>query len=256
MVTAGVDIGAKNTRVVLLDDGAVVARAGRRTGFDPPRAAQEAMHDALGQVGSDAGGVAAIVATGSGGEDVAADGRVTAVTAAARAIHTLDARVRTVVEVGAEESRGVRVDERGGVASFVVNERCAAGSGAFIEAMARVLEMSPEEFAGISLESGRSLPMNAQCVVFAESEVVGLVHANTPARDIARAVHDAVAGRIISMVRRIGIEGELALVGGMARNVGFHRSLERAAQREVIVPEHPEFAGALGAALAASEKGG
>ena len=162
--------------------------------------------------------------------------------------------VRTVIDVGAEEGRGIKIEADGKVIDFAVNEKCAAGAGAFAEAMSRALEVSLEEFGQISLKSDKTIPMNAQCAVFAESEVVSLVHAKTPKHDIAKAVHDAIASRIVSMVRRVGINKKIALVGGVSHNPGFLDALERALETEVVVPENPDYIGALGAAIVAGER--
>ena len=157
--------------------------------------------------------------------------------------------------MGADEARAIRVDERGGVVDFAINEKCAAGTGAFVEAMSRALEMSLEDFAKASLESTQVIPMNAQCTVFAESEVVSLIHANTPAGDIARAVHDAMASRVSALVRRIGVEDPVMLGGGAALDVGFVRSLSAAlGEVDIIVPDNAPYLGAHGAALIAWEK--
>jgi len=121
--------------------------------------------------------------------------------------------------------------------------------------MARTLEIPLEQLGEVSLTSERAIPMNAQCAVFAESEVVSLVHSGTPRQDIARAVHDALANRIVSMVRRIGVRQEVVLVGGLARNIGFVDSLTRGLETAVTVAEEPEYVGALGAALHGTEEG-
>ncbi len=149
----------------------------------------------------------------------------------------------------------MKCNEKGKVLDFEINEKCAAGAGSFTEAMSRALELDLKAFGKISLESTKSIPMNAQCAVFAESEVVSLVHAKTPKQDIARAVHDAIASRIISMVRRVGINKAIALVGGVSYNPGFVDSLNRGLEMEVIVPDSPEYVGALGAAIIAAERG-
>ena len=120
--------------------------------------------------------------------------------------------------------------------------------------MARALEVPLEEFGPLSLESDRNIPMNAQCAVFAESEVVSLVHAKTPKKDIARAVHDAIASRISSMVRRVGVEPAVALIGGLAYNVGFIDSLGRDLETELLIPPDPEYTTAIGAAVVAAER--
>ena len=124
---------------------------------------------------------------------------------------------------------------------------------AFTEAMARALEVPLEELGPLSLQSTKAIPMNAQCAVFAESEVVSLIHAKTSKPDMARAIHDAISDRITSMVRRVGLEEKIALIGGVAKNVGFVKSLEDDLKSKVLIPEDPQFVGALGAALVAAD---
>jgi benzoyl-CoA reductase subunit D len=179
---------------------------------------------------------------------------VSDIRAAARGASYFMPSARTVIDVGAEEARGIRVDETGRVLDFAINEKCAAGTGAFIEAISRALEIPLEEMGALSLESKIEIPLNAQCVVFAESEVVSLIHAKTPKQDIVRAVHDAIASRIGSTVRRVGIENDVVLVGGMAHNPGFLNSLKRSLKTEITVPEDPDYVGATGAALEAAQK--
>jgi len=159
-----------------------------------------------------------------------------------------------VVDVGADEARAIKLGDGGKVVDFAINEKCAAGAGAFVEAMSRALEMPLAEFAEASLESTQTIPMNAQCTVFAESEVVSLIHANTPPADIARAVHDAMASRVSTMVRRIGVEDPVVLGGGAALNVGFVKALSEAlGGPDVHVLADAEYLGAHGAALMAWE---
>ncbi|MEM2977355.1 MAG: acyl-CoA dehydratase activase, partial [Thermoplasmata archaeon] len=154
---------------------------------------------------------------------------------------------------GAEEGKCLRCDAAGKVIDFAVNEKCAAGAGSFMEAMARALEVPLEELGPLALKSTKTIPMNAQCAVFAESEVVTLVHQKTAKEDIARAVNDAIADRITSMVRKVGFDPDVVLIGGVARNKAFVEAIKRNLQIQVMVPEDPEYVGALGAALAAAE---
>ena len=247
MTVAGIDVGARNIKVVLLDDGDVIARGIEPAGMDTHAALEKVFAATLERGGVERQGLKRIVATGAGRKDVPfADGEVTEVV-------FLVPSCRTVIDVGAEEGRATRCDERGKVVDFEVNEKCAAGAGTFTEAMARALEVSLEELGKLSLKSENAVPMNAQCTVFAESEVVSLIHQRTPKADIARAVHDAIASRIISMVRKIGFEPDVMLVGGVANNPGFLDSMRRDLETEITVPDAPEFVGALGAALAAAE---
>ena len=169
-----------------------------------------------------------VAATGVGRKAIPfADFLLTEVAADAKGAHALLPAARTIIDVGADEARAIRVDANGKVVDFAVNEKCAAGAGAFVEAMSRALEVGLEEFGRLSTESTESIPMNAQCTVFAESEVVSLIHSNTPQKDIAKAVHDAMAGRVSAMVRRAGLEEAVVIGGGAAHNVGFVKALKR-----------------------------
>ena len=253
MITAGIDVGAKWVKVVVLRDGEVIGRARALTGFEQTESAKTAFDDALRDAGLTAERIDAAAATGAGRRDAPGNPiELTEVTAAAiGAVHVVPS-ARTVIDVGAEEGRAIKVTAEGKVSDFAVNEKCAAGSGAFTEAMARALETPVEEIGALSLKSSRTIPMNAQCAVFAESEVVSLLHAKTPKADIARAVHDAIANRIVSMARKVGINEDVVVIGGVARNVGFIDSVQRELNVKVKVPEDTEYVSALGAALHAA----
>ncbi|MBZ0263978.1 acyl-CoA dehydratase activase [bacterium] len=255
MITVGIDAGAKNIKITFLKDGEVIATGISPSGFDQNAASEALMNETLAKVGLTHSDVDVICSTGAGRKVVPGAKHVlTEVSAMARGSLFLRPDVRTVIDVGAEEGRAIRCNEAGKVEDFAVNEKCAAGSGAFTEAMARALEVSLEELGKLSLTSSASVPMNAQCAVFAESEVISLLHASTPKQDIAKAIHDAIASRIMSMCRRVGINPAIMLVGGVARNVGFVQSLRTAMEEEVFVPDNPEFVGSLGAALIAADR--
>ncbi|MGD2109773.1 MAG: acyl-CoA dehydratase activase [Phycisphaerae bacterium] len=253
MITAGIDIGAKTIKVVLLKDGQIVTKGLAPAGLDTDAATKDAMTAALASAKLKEDGIDRYMATGTGRTSCPfTKETITEVGAAAKgATHVLNT-CRTVIDVGAEEGRTVRCDA-GKVIDFAFNEKCAAGAGTFAEGMARALEVSLEELGPLSLQSKQPVPMNAQCAVFAESEVVTLIHAKTPREDIARAVLDAVASRIISMVRKVGFEKDIVLIGGMALNPGFVEAMKRGLEMDVHVPDDPEYIGALGAALAARE---
>jgi benzoyl-CoA reductase subunit D len=172
----------------------------------------------------------------------------------ARAAVYLFPKARTIIDVGAEEARAVKCDEKGIMIDFVVNERCAAGAGTFIEAMARALEVKLEEMGPLSLKAEQASPINATCVIFGESDVVSLIHRQESKPEIARAIFDAMADRVLSMVHRLGINPDIVLVGGVAKDVGFVASLKRKLGIDILIPEYPEFIGALGAALVAASR--
>jgi benzoyl-CoA reductase subunit D len=255
VTTVGIDMGIQTVKVVVLKDGQVVARAKGFSGFEPTKAAEEVFAQALDAAKVAREEVSLVLSTGSG-MDMApySNGTVSMMGADARAGVFLIPTARTVVDVGAEEARAVKCDERGIMMDFVVNERCAAGAGTFIEAMARALEVKMEEMGPLSLKAERASPINASCVIFGESDVVSLIHRQESKPEIARAVFDAMADRISSMVHRLGINPDVALVGGVAKDVGFIASLKRKLGLEILVPEYPEFVGALGAALTAASR--
>jgi benzoyl-CoA reductase subunit D len=249
-ITAGIDMGSKNVKMIVLKDGQISARGLAPSGFDQKAAAEKVFNDVLRKVGLLRDDIAHIVATGAG-KDVApyANSEISMVGADALGGNFLYPSVRTVIDVGAETSQAVRCNEKGRMIDFVINEKCAAGSGTFIETMARALEVKLEEIGPLSLKAKKTISMNAQCTIFAESEVVSLIHEKTSKADIARAIHDSIANRITSLARRLGIQRDVALVGGVAKNVGFVTSLQKTLGVELLVPEEPEFVGALGAAL-------
>lgn len=258
MIVAGIDVGAKNVHAVLLEDGRVVAKVSVPSGFDHEESAERGLSEAARIAGIDRDAITTIAATGAGRKALAvARQQPTEVAADGRGAAALRPGARTVVDVGADEARAIRLTPQGKVVDFAINEKCAAGAGAFVEAMSRALDMPLDDFSRASLGSTQAIPMNAQCTVFAESEVVSLIHANTPPADIARAVHDAMASRVSAMVRRIGVEDPVVLGGGAALNVGFVKSLSEALGGvDVEVLPDPEYIGALGAALIAWEAGG
>jgi benzoyl-CoA reductase subunit D len=256
MVTVGIDCGARSVKVALVRDGRLLTCVFEVAGGDIGAACEAAYRKALAEAGLSDDDVQYVVATGSGRRLVNfARQQVTEVGADARGAVAFFPEARTVIDVGAEEGRAIRCTAEGRVVDFVINEKCAAGAGVFVETMARVLEVPVEELGQLALKSEQQLRMNAQCAVFAESEVVSLLHARVAKEDIARAICEATATRVATMVRRLGLERECVLIGGMALNVGFVDALRRAlGGGSLLVPEHPQFAGALGAALIAAQQ--
>jgi benzoyl-CoA reductase subunit D len=255
MLVAGIDAGAKNVHVVLIKDGGLVARAAVASGFDHEESAEKGLAEAAAAAGVKREDIELVAATGAGRKALSfAAEQPTEIAADARGAFDLFPDARTVIDVGADEARAIRLGDNGKVIDFAINEKCAAGAGAFVEAMSRALEMPLEDFAMASLDSHEVIPMNAQCTVFAESEVVSLIHANTPPADIARAVHDAMASRVSTMVRRVGVQDPVVLGGGAALNVGFVKSLAEALGGvDIYVLADAEYLGAHGAALIAWE---
>jgi benzoyl-CoA reductase subunit D len=252
VIVAGVDVGGKNLHIIIEKDGEILGKMAGPTGIKKADAVEQLYDEVLKKAGLTRKDVERVVATGSAAKRVAfANGSISDVAADARGVNKLIPTARTLIDVGAEEGRVVKVSSDGRVLDFAINEKCAAGTGTFVEAMSRALEVSVEELAKIALDSTQSIPMNAQCAVFGESEVVSLIHQKTPKPDIARAVMNAIAGRIASLARIVGLEKDVVMVGGMARNAGFVDSFRKNIDLDVRVPEDPDYIGALGAAEAA-----
>jgi benzoyl-CoA reductase subunit D len=255
MITAGIDSGAKNVKAVIMKDGRVAGKAMAPASLNTKAAADQAYDEALRAAGIARKDVSKVLVTGAGrkGCDFA-QGEVAEVSADAKGIRFVMPNVRTVIDVGAEEGRVVRVDQDGGVIDHAINEKCAAGAGTFIEAVARALEIEVEKMADLYDRSTKEIDMNAQCAVFAESELVSLIHSQTAKADIVRAVINAVGDRIVSMIRMVGVENDVAVIGGLALNGGFIKSVEKEMNIRFIVPQDPQYVSAIGAAVAAAEQ--
>jgi benzoyl-CoA reductase subunit D len=253
VISAGIDSGAKNVKAVILKDGKVVGKAMVPAGLDAKAASNQAFDEALNAAGLKRSDVQKVLATGTGKKACDfAQGEITEVSADAKGIRYVVPNVRTLVDVGAEEGRAVRVNEDGNVTDFTINEKCAAGTGTFIEAMARALETQVEMMAELYSQSTKEINMHAQCAVFAESELVTLVHSQAAKPDIVRAVLTAIGDKIVSMMRTIGVENEVAAIGGVALNKGFIKTVEKELNIKITVPADPQFVSAMGAAIAAA----
>jgi len=249
---AGIDVGSLATKCVVVDDdGRAAARAALPTGVAGAAAARRAFDEALADLGAGAGEIARVVGTGYGRARVPfADRAVTEIMCHARGAFEAVGGDVTVVDVGGQDVKAIRVNGRGAVAEFAMNDRCAAGTGRFLEIMARALEMDLLELAAIDPGRPDAAKVNNMCTVFAESEVVGLLHEGAAPAAIAAGILRAVAERVSSLARRLG-GNRYVLSGGVALNRGFAQALAAALGREVEVLPHPQFVGALGAALLA-----
>lgn len=255
MITAGIESGSRHTKTVIMEGDTLLSRWQVRTGFDLRQAARDSLEQALARALTrkiTRQDIHKLAVTGSGKERIdLADLVVEDENAMGKGAVYACPTAGTVADIGYEDGRAARVSPDGKILDAAHNEKCAAGAGSFVETMARLLETDLDEMGPLALTSDQTIPMNSQCVVFAESEVVTLLHSGTPKRDICRAVHDALAERVVSLIRRVGIHGDVVLLGGMGRNPGFITPVEKALGFPVVVPEAPEFGSAIGAAIAA-----
>ncbi|MBU7013370.1 MAG: 2-hydroxyglutaryl-CoA dehydratase [Theionarchaea archaeon] len=249
----GIDIGAATAKLVLLEN-TVVAGIIIPSGFDTVKTAEELVEHGLEKAGILRKDIQCIVATGYGRRMVPmADRTVTEITCHARGAHYLDNEVRTIIDIGGQDSKGISLDATGKVTDFVMNDKCAAGTGRFLEVMARALEVELGELGTLSLKCEEKVAISSTCTVFAESEVISYKNQGKKKEDIIAGVHEAIASRIYAMVHQIPIQEKIMVTGGVALNRGMVRALERKMEKEVEIPGDPQIVGALGAALLGRE---
>lgn len=254
MITAGVDVGAITAKAAICGEGGLLAVAVIQAGYDRATAALQVLDQALAQAGLAREQVACLVGTGYGRVQVPGAARtVTEITCHARGAHHLCPDVRTVIDIGGQDSKAIAVGPGGRVLDFVMNDKCAAGSGRFLEVMARALEVDVAEFGALALSASRRAQISSTCTVFAESEVITHLAAGVPRDEIAAGIHEAIAARIATMAGRISVQDVVVLTGGVARNAGVARMLEEKLGHKILVPEQAQLAGAIGAALIARE---
>ena len=254
-VVAGVDIGSLTAEAVLLKEGCMIASSIVPTGVDSREAAERAMAAALQSAGLRQEELAMIVATGYGRVSAPfADKTVTEITCHGRGAYYFDASVRTVIDIGGQDSKVIRLDEEGKVLDFAMNDKCAAGTGRFLEVMAAALEVDLEELAALSAQASRGTPISSTCTVFAETEVVSLLAGGEDRAEIARGLHESIAARTSSLVFRVGLAETVMMTGGVAKNRAVVKALEERLQVTITVPPEPQIVGALGGALLAWEE--
>ena len=254
MITAGIDSGNRNTKVVVLKNGMLAGKGIVATEFDASKASELAYKAALADSGVQASEVAAVIATGSGQARVGfATDRITEISSAARGVYFALPNVKLVIDVGTEVCRAIKLRPGGQVESYEVNDKCASGAGTFIETMALTLQLSIEEMGALSRKHTKTIPINAQCVVFAESEVISLIHQRVEIADIVHSIHNSIAGRISSLVRKLGIADSIVMIGGPSHNIGLVSCMENVLKKAITVPENTDYISALGAASCAAE---
>lgn len=255
MPVAGVDIGSLTAKAVVLEGTEMLGNSLVLTGHNSRLAGREALEKALEDAGLEEASLDLMIATGYGrhAADFAGE-KVTEITCHARGAHFARPEARTVIDLGGQDSKAIAVDENGKVRDFMMNDKCSAGTGRFLEVMAAALGIELDDLGRISLESESPASISSTCTVFAESEVVSRVAEGVSKVDIVAGIHQAIASRIYAMTVRIPVEERVIMTGGVARNQGVVSALEKKFKTEIIVPEMPQHMGALGAALIAVER--
>ena len=254
MYFAGVDIGSTMTKVALIDEsGNLMSAVKGPTGPEHRQLANEVMRQALEQASLQITDISYIVATGYGRLNVPfADRQITELSCHTRGVSRLFPNVRTAIDIGGQDTKCMKIDS-GKLTSFVMNDKCAAGTGRFLELTAAALGIRLENMGDISLKATKKIQISNMCTIFAQQEVVALLSRGEKLENIVAGLHGALASRIAVLARRLGIKPDLVLTGGVAKNTGMVRAMKESLGCELFVPEEPLLTGALGAAILAKE---
>ena len=252
---AGIDSGSTSTDVVILNkDHEIVTSIILPTGAGAAIGADRALAEALKEAGLQREDIDALVTTGYGRTAIKnGDKSITEITCHARGAHFLNPEVRTVIDIGGQDSKVIRLDENGAVANFVMNDKCAAGTGRFLEMMARTMEMNLDQMSECGLEFKEDITISSMCTVFAESEVVSLIAQNKATDDIVHGLNKAVAVKTAALTRRVGGEEKYMMTGGVSKNKGLVKTLEEKLGTKLVISDKAQLCGALGAALFAAD---
>jgi len=248
---AGIDMGAKSTKAVVLDETRTIRGQGSiRTRPDFAAIAKEVLALALADAGVKESDLSYIATTGFGRYNVPfRDLQITDITCVGAGAVFLFPNTRTVLDIGAQSTRAIRVSETGKVREFRTNDKCAAGAGGFIERAAKYLEVGIEDVGQLSIDSKKPQTISSVCAVLAESEIINHVSSGETVEDILRGVHNSLSSRALALMKRAGLEDEVTFVGGVARQKGMVKALEETVKRKINVSAEPHMVGALGAAL-------
>lgn len=254
----GIDIGSRAVKVVLIDAGGQnLAQACAPAGFDGPAVAAGLVEEVCQAAGVGRRQVERAVVTGYGRVRFGgADAEISEITCHARGARRLVPEARTVIDIGGQDSKIVALDAEGRVADFVMNDRCAAGTGRFLEVMAEALGLGLDELGALHAQAGAPVTISSTCTVFAESEVVSHLARGAARPEIVAGLHAAIASRLAGLAGRVGFTPVVVCTGGVARNAGVIAALSAAAHRSIVVPPGAQFAGALGAACLAADCSG
>jgi predicted CoA-substrate-specific enzyme activase len=251
---AGVDIGSTMTKVVLIDTtDSILSAIKGPTGPEHRQLANEVMKRALEQANLRLDDISYIIATGYGRLNVPfADAQITELSCHARGVSSIFLNVRTAIDIGGQDAKCLKINN-GKLIDFVMNDKCAAGTGRFLEVTAATLGIRLEDMGDISLKSTKKVQLSNLCTIFAQQEVVALLSRGEKVEDIIAGLHLALASRVAALARRLKIQPDVVLTGGVAKNIGMVKAMKESLGCELLVPEEPLLTGALGAAILAKE---
>jgi (R)-2-hydroxyacyl-CoA dehydratese activating ATPase len=254
--SVGVDVGSTQTKAVLLDENRrIAARSLVDTGAYLVRAAERAYERVLTEAGVERSDVGYVIGTGYGRFKVAfGDDQVTEIGCHAKGAWALYPNTRTVIDIGGQDTKAIKVSDRGEVLDFSMNDKCAAGSGRFLTNSAEAIGMDVSAIGERSLESKNPVRLSTVCTIFVETDILSYLAQGKKVEDILAGVHGAIGSRTVALVRRVGSEPEITFTGGVARNIGMVRSIEEKLGVKVNVSGDSHYTGALGAAIFAMER--
>lgn len=252
MITAGIDIGSITAKAAVLSAGRLLGGKVMFTGYNAKQAGRAVLDELIREIGMDRDEIHAIVATGYGRNSVEfADKAITEITCHGAGAHFIDPSVRFIIDIGGQDSKVIRIDENGRVLDFAMNDKCAAGTGRFLEVMARALEVDLDGFGDLSLKGENPSKISSICTVFAESEVISLISKGETRENMIAGIHESVASRVSALARRVGVTEPVMMTGGVAKNIGAVRALEIKLETVIRVSPHAQVNGAIGAAVLA-----
>jgi len=250
---AGIDVGSTMTKVVIINDGIIASIIGP-TGPEQRRLANKVMEEALRKAAISFQKITYIVSTGYGRINVPfSDRQFTEITCHAKGIVNLFSRARTIIDIGGQDVKGIKIDAHGKILDFVMNDKCAAGSGRFIEMIADTLGVPLDKVGDLSLQSKNPAMISNICTIWAQQEVAASLAEGVPVPDLLAGVHKSLADRISRMVNRLKVEEAVIVTGGGGKNRGLLKALSEQLGHEILVPEEPLITGAFGAALIGKE---
>ena len=254
MYTAGIDIGSISTKAVIMRDGQLLASRVILTGYNAENAGKKVFDAVLDDLQISASAITRIVATGYGRKSLAmADKSITEIMCHATGARYLNPLIRSIIDIGGQDSKAILLDDHGKVANFAMNDKCAAGTGRFLEVMARAMEVDLDEFGRMSLKADLSARISSLCTVFAESEIISLIAKGEKRENIIAGIHESICVRVLAMANRIGIKSPVMMTGGVAKNIGVVRAFEKAIGSPIEVSDYAQVNGAIGAALLAQD---
>jgi len=255
MFVAGIDIGSRGSKAVIMEDSKMVSFSIRETGPESAKTARYTIDEALKGTGLSLEDIGYVVATGYGRILVPfAQADVSEISCHARGAHWYFPAVRTILDMGGQDCKAINCDEKGRVTNFIMNDKCAGGTGRFLEVIADVLQVPLDEIGSLALEASQEVAFSTVCAVFAKSEALTLARRGVPKSDILAGLHDAIAVRCLNLLKRVEIDKDFTVTGGISKNAGMMEKIKKRVGLEPVLAPDPQIIGALGAALYAQEK--